>query len=212
MSDRENILNKLRQAQQPFTDIPPVENRKHVVPMADTSASALRERFVQEAEKLNCVIHAVGNEEDAIEQVLTLIGDDKTIQSWNPTLILPDLQDSLKNANIQISSSRTEPIRCGVTGIDAGLAATGSIIVNSGEGKPRHASLLPDVHIAVMNGEQILPDLEVYFETQKPDNFAEYRQVSNISIISGPSRTADIGMELVMGAHGPKQVHIVLIG
>jgi L-lactate dehydrogenase complex protein LldG len=101
--------------------------------------------------------------------------------------------------------------RVGLTGVDAALAATGSLVLSSGDGRARAASLLPPIHIAVVTADQILPDLESWLASSKAAGSAPIRRPSNIVVITGPSRTADIAMQLVMGMHGPREVHVVLM-
>lgn len=62
-----------------------------------------------------------------------------------------------------------------------------------------------------LRSTQIVPDLESWMAAQRADGFAAMRGASNIVVVSGPSRTADIAMELVMGMHGPRELHIVLL-
>jgi L-lactate dehydrogenase complex protein LldG len=85
------------------------------------------------------------------------------------------------------------------------------VVVMSGNGRYRAASLLPPVHIAVVTASQIVPDLESWWALQKAAGLEQIRQHSNIVVITGPSRTADIAMQLVMGMHGPRELHLVLL-
>ncbi|NDJ54030.1 MAG: lactate utilization protein, partial [Chloroflexi bacterium] len=75
----------------------------------------------------------------------------------------------------------------------------------------RSASLLPTMHIAIIRQEQIVPNFEAWAEQQRADEFEGFRQASNIVAISGASRTADIAMELILGMHGPAELHIVIL-
>jgi L-lactate dehydrogenase complex protein LldG len=102
-------------------------------------------------------------------------------------------------------------VRVGLTGVDAALAATGSVVVVSGSGRARAASLVPPIHIAVVAASQIVPDLESWWAVQKAAGLEQIRQHSNVVVITGPSRTADIAMQLVMGMHGPRELHLVLL-
>ena len=91
-----------------------------------------------------------------------------------------------------------------VTGCDCLVAQTGSIFVSTRSAGGRALSVLPPVHLVIARRDQIVPDL--------PAAFALLRQrygdhwPSAISLITGPSRTADIEKILVMGAHGPKRL------
>ncbi len=95
----------------------------------------------------------------------------------------------------------------GVTGADAMLAETGSLVLVSGPGRGRLASLLPPIHVALVERTRLvrsLPDLLL----TRPD-LAEAG--SNLICITGPSRTADIEHTLSRGVHGPGEVHVILV-
>jgi L-lactate dehydrogenase complex protein LldG len=187
-----------------------------MVPIGDPSPAELQTRFVAEAKKAACVVHPVHTSNAAIEVLLDLIGDDPLISSWEPANIpLPDLAEVLDKAGIN-HVGQDANVNIGLSGVDAALAATGSLVVSSGEGRYRATSLLPPIHIAVLTTDQIVPDLESWWAaqkwaTQKKSGLEQTRSHSNIVIITGPSRTADIAMQLVMGMHGPKELHLILI-
>ena len=217
MSSREQILGKLRQGKQslpskrPFPHIQPPQEHLHMVPLADTSPDALYGRFLQEAEQAACVVHQTADAEAAIAAILEIVGEDTAVSSWNPEHIpLPGLAEALDAANVA-RVGQDASVRVGLTGVDAALAATGSLVVMSGNGRPRAASLLPPVHIAVVAASQIVPDLESWWAGQKAAGLEQTRQHSNIVVITGPSRTADIAMQLVMGMHGPRELHLILL-
>lgn len=216
MSSREQILGKLRSGKRPFPHVSPPQNHLPMVPLQDKSAAGLYGRFVYEATQAACQIHEAASNEAAIAAILQLVGDDTTISSWDPAHIpLPGLAAALDAANIA-RVGQDASVRVGLTGVDAALAATGSVVVMSGYGRSRAASLLPPIHIAVVAASQILPDLESWWAApkwaaQKADGLEQTRQHSNIVVITGPSRTADIAMQLVMGMHGPRELHLILL-
>ncbi len=206
---RETILNKLRSARTPFEDVAPVEEKRHTVPFTDATPQEYYERFVQEATKLHCIIYETQGDSDALEVVLDIIGDDKQALMWDSAHIpIAGLQDAFNQQGIKSAALNDGSVRVGLTGVDAALAGTGSIVVVSGDGKSRQASLLPLVHVAVIKHDQILADLETFY---KSTNRATFRDHSNIAVISGPSKSADIAMELIHGMHGPGEVHLVLV-
>jgi L-lactate utilization protein LutC len=94
-------------------------------------------------------------------------------------------------------------LRVGVTKAICGLADTGSVLITDGEGSPLQASLLPEVHIAVLRASQILPSLENAMSLVKETRAAVF--------VTGPSRTADIEMTLTIGVHGPKELIVLLV-
>ncbi|MBI5958334.1 MAG: LUD domain-containing protein [Chloroflexi bacterium] len=212
MSSRESILKNLKAARSPFVDVPPVENRREVVLQDDLRPEALRAHFIKEAEKLSCQVTICASAADAIEQLLALLGDDRLLLSWDlPHIPLPGLAEALEHAGIKIAAPADAAVRVGLTGIDVALASTGSFILFSGPGKPRAVSLLPDLHVAVMTAGQIVPNLETWSATERANQIEDFRQTSSVLIVSGPSRTADIAMQLVLGAHGPAAVHILML-
>jgi L-lactate dehydrogenase complex protein LldF len=96
-------------------------------------------------------------------------------------------------------------LKVGVTGAFAGIADTGSLVLVGGEGRPLAASLLPDIHIALLQASDLVPTLSDVLGR------SEIRTASSSVIITGPSRTADIEMTLSIGVHGPKELHVFLI-
>lgn len=212
MGSREEILAKLRAAPKPFTDLPKRDTYLHMVPIEDKSPAALRKRFVEEAKKLACEVSEPASHADAIQQILALVGENKSVIAWDFVNIpLPGLADAITAAGIQIADVRDGSVRVGITGADAALASTGSLVVGSGAGKSRQASLLPALHIAVITPDQIVADLETWFDAQLAKGLQHFRSAAAHVVISGPSRTADIAMELVMGVHGPTRVHVVIL-
>jgi L-lactate dehydrogenase complex protein LldG len=94
----------------------------------------------------------------------------------------------------------------GVTGTHAALADCGGLVLVSGPGRGRLASVLPAVHVAVVEERRLRPSLAVLLR-EEPGLFDAG---SNVVIVAGPSRTADIEMTLTHGVHGPKHVHVIL--
>ncbi len=215
MSDsRDSILGRLRAAR-PLIQPPPARRdaASRVVPMDDTTPGALVDRFVREAQSLQSQVHQVESDQAAVDRIRSLIGEDRRIQRWAFEHIpVEGLEAALSERGIGAGEGRDPSIRIGLTGVDAALAATGSLVLEAGPGKPRLASLLPPVHIAVVRPDQIIPDLETWVGEQRTRGVDAYRRLSSVMVISGPSRTADIAMELILGMHGPGELHIVLVG
>lgn len=208
-SSRNRILEKLRAARDPFPDLEAPGERQTVTRRDDVSPGALRAQFIREAEALKCTVHEAASDADALEIILDLLGDDKQALMWDLAHIpVNGLAEALAGQGVAPAALRDREVRVGLTGADAGLAATGSLVVVSGAGKSRQASLMPPDHIAVLKADRILPDLEAFYAAQPRE---VYRQNSNIAVISGPSKSADIAMTMVHGMHGPGAVHIVIV-
>ena len=100
----------------------------------------------------------------------------------------------------------------GVSGIDYALADTGTLVLLTGRGRARSISLLPAVHIALIRPEQIISGLDDLFSLLREERgLASGALSSAITFITGPSRTADIELTLVVGVHGPQELHAVLL-
>ncbi len=181
-----------------------------MVPVDDHSGAALRARFASEAEKLGCAVHIVESAAQGIQQVLDLLGGDPAILSWDFEHIpLTGLAAALDEAGIRRVAG-DPAVRVGITGVDAGLAGTGSLVLTTGAGKPRLASLLPPVHIAILETGRIVPHFEAWAEQQRA-NGAHLDAGGTIVLIGGPSRTGDIANIPVRGVHGPGAVHIIIV-
>lgn len=183
-----------------------------MLPLEETSPPALVARFVGAAEKSGCTVHVFNREADALAHLLALLELESAILAWDPADIpLADLREGLRRKGVRVVSGDPD-VRIGLTGVDAGLASTGSLVLCSGTGKPRLASLLPPVHIAVLTAEQLFPGLEAWLATMSAGGLEQLGTISTISVISGPSRTGDIGNIPVRGVHGPAgEVHVLLI-
>ncbi|MBA4018152.1 MAG: hypothetical protein C0483_13350 [Pirellula sp.] len=97
----------------------------------------------------------------------------------------------------------------GITSADCAVAETGSLVMAHGAGLERIASLLPPVFVAVVERAQIVPDLfdvVAHFGGRLPEKLP-----SNITFITGPSKTGDIESKLVTGVHGPGKWHVIVI-
>jgi L-lactate dehydrogenase complex protein LldG len=92
----------------------------------------------------------------------------------------------------------------GVTGCDCLVAQTGSIIVSTLSAGGRALSVLPPTHLVIARREQIVPNLAAGMALLRKRYDKHWP--SALSVITGPSRTADIEKILVMGAHGPKRL------
>jgi L-lactate dehydrogenase complex protein LldG len=101
----------------------------------------------------------------------------------------------------------------GITGADYAVSETGSVVVMPRSGLSRLVSLVPPVHIALVRARDVVESLDDVFLLRRLDYYRNGSDMgSYLNFITGPSRTADIEQTLVVGVHGPKEVHMVLIG
>ncbi len=118
-----------------------------------------------------------------------------------------DEQRTLQRSAIRLNAIQAD---IGITGVDYAILETGSCVIIPNTGVSRLVSLLPPVHIAIVEARQILPSLDELF-TLTRHNFLNGNLSSYMNIITGPSRTADIEYTIVTGVHGPAEVHMIII-
>ncbi|QCR25193.1 lactate utilization protein [Pontibacter sp. SGAir0037] len=149
------------------------------------------------------------SEEDFFDQ-LYVFKKEQNIQHlfvWEP-----NLQNILYQAGIDYIDNDENFVRdaeAGLTTCEALITRTGSVLVSSARAGGRRLSIYPATHLVVAKASQLVHDIKdglQLIRDKYKNNFP-----SMISLVSGPSRTADIEKTLVMGAHGPKQLVLFLI-
>lgn len=98
--------------------------------------------------------------------------------------------------------------KLGITGTFCAIAENGTLMLLSGEGTHATTSLLPETHVAVVPASRVVRAMEDGWDRLRREHGRLPRQVN---FVSGPSRTADIEMTLVMGVHGPFRVHVIVV-
>ena len=100
-------------------------------------------------------------------------------------------------------------ILVGLTGADLAVAESGSILLGGQPGSSGLVSILPWVHLVLIHADSLVPDIDTAFE-----HIASRLEAGEGDWvwITGPSRTADIAHTLVLGAHGPNALHVMILG
>jgi L-lactate dehydrogenase complex protein LldG len=102
----------------------------------------------------------------------------------------------------------------GVTACLTGIAETGTLMLISGAASPTRNNFLPDTHIVVMRGDQVVATYEegwTRLRARQRQSDGAWEMPRTVNFITGPSRTGDIEQRIELGAHGPRRLHIVLI-
>jgi len=99
--------------------------------------------------------------------------------------------------------------RLGITGAFCAIAETGTLVFTTGADTPTASALLPDTHVAVVRADRVVAGMEEAFALVRAATGGMPRAMN---MISGPSRTGDIEQTIVLGAHGPYRVHLLLLG
>jgi L-lactate dehydrogenase complex protein LldG len=187
-------------------------------------------RFVGEFERVGGVFHRVADAGEAPAAIAAIARERgmRRVVAWHADALGRDVATALTAHGLQASAApdaevdRDERERrralaaaadLGVTGVDLAVAETGTLVVVSGAGRPRSASLLPSCHVAVFDREALVESLgqaSLVLEAWHDGTPPAWRGAS-INFITGPSRTADIELTLTRGVHGPREVHAVFV-
>lgn len=158
---------------------------------------------------------------EAVDRFLDVISGSSATRAviWqHPLLGTLDLVSALAGAGLQcweISEGTPERERMarismadvGITAVDYAVAETGSLVLCSRPGQARTVSLLPPIHVAFLAPDRLVASLEALSPLLQKELGARH-WASNIVLVTGPSRTADIELSLTQGVHGPKEVHV----
>jgi len=202
---RAAILARVRDAQR--TGRFPDATAARAEPPAPAAPEAMLARFLAELDALG-VEHHVEDSADGVRARIVAIVSGRSVLGWNVDKLPYAVATALPGAATGDSPRDVQAnAEVGVTGCDAVIAETGSLVTLSGGGKPRAASLLPPVHVAIVRRSEMFMTMGEYFE-KRPATIAT---AACCTFITGPSRTADIELTLTVGVHGPRKV-IVIVG
>lgn len=173
--------------------------------------------LIDNLEKLRAEVHRCQTPEEAAELVQKLASAAGWQQvAWHNDPLVGQAIATLSCETLQVDGpqgfdkDRLEGCQAGISSCEALVAQTGSILVGSGLSGGRGLSILPPVHIVVATLDQIVGTLGDAMHLMQERHGG--RLPSMLSFITGASRTGDIERILVLGAHGPKELHVILIG
>ena len=98
----------------------------------------------------------------------------------------------------------------GVSHALGGVAETGTLVLQSGDDNPTTINFLPEHHIVVIDAKDVAGDLETVIEAARR-KFGKGRMPRVLNFVTGPSRSGDIEQKLLLGAHGPRALHIIVV-
>ena len=178
-------------------------------------AADLRARFLQRATDMESTVESIPNREAIPAAVARYVNaldlpPALAIQKSQRGVCWPEFADlDWTGAGLAIEARPTlGDDRLGITGTFCAIAETGTLVVLTGAASPTATTLLPDTHIAVLSADRIVAGMEEAFALIRRERGTVPRA---INLISGPSRTGDIEQTIVLGAHGPYRVHILVI-
>lgn len=170
--------------------------------------SELVARFQARAESLSSTVEQVGCDADVPSRVAAYLRQHGVAASAVTTHELAAL--NWAGAGIAVSARcAVDADTTGISGCFCAIAETGTLMLLSSPATPATVSLLPETHIALVPVGRIVATMEEAFSLLRAEQGSLPRAVN---FISGPSRTGDIEQTIVLGAHGPCRVHLILIG
>jgi L-lactate dehydrogenase complex protein LldG len=230
VSERENILGRIREALRATAPFPgqhgdtahppppthtPTERAREWLPAVGDTWHDQLARFRANAADLKADFHCVADPAELAARLKEMRDRNgwKKIASHAGALTIPACQAlALPICRTDPTYDRAELETCdaAITECDALIAQTGSVLVTSRSAGGRALSVLPPHHVILARREQLLRDLPAAFDLIQRKYGAN--PPSMISFITGPSRTSDIERILVLGAHGPKELTVLLVG
>ncbi|HET6782155.1 MAG TPA: lactate utilization protein [bacterium] len=200
---RDAILTRLQPAADPTIPLP-TPSRLNAPP------SDLVSLFIERATAVGTEIETTRSETlaPAIIDELTKTGASR-VAMWEDRL-LAQVRAALRSTPIEVldpwdhARDKVPAADAGITIADFAIALTGTLVLDCSPAHPRSTSLLPPVHLAVVLGEHIVASLGDMLARTGP-------LPSALTFITGPSRTADIELTPVRGAHGPTRVKVFLL-
>jgi L-lactate dehydrogenase complex protein LldG len=225
MNHRDAFLARVRQAAEQGRSY-----RVHLKPVPEEAgylgaAGDLCERFAAEVNEVGGQAYVAADLPAAGEQLHQLLAEAgaRSAICWKHDLLdrlgLPgllatagvELYDYDRIATLPAEQQRRTLLACdiGITSCDCAIAETGTLMMCSQPGQERVGSLLPPMHIAIVERKQILPDLIDAFRLLAERGLD--RLASNVTFITGPSKTGDIELQLTTGVHGPGKWRVIVV-
>jgi L-lactate dehydrogenase complex protein LldG len=217
MSSREDILGRVRAGLQRNASNAAVGREVMAAalssrsegpkPAIDADPRALLERFRLKSEQQSSTVDIVAADADvpgAIARYLTAM---KLPTSAVVQPALAALEWAAAGLAVEARGARDADM-VGITGCFCAVAETGTLMMCSSPDTPAAVSLLPETHIAVVHAKRIVAYMEGAWNLARKELGTLPRAVN---FISGPSRTGDIEQTIVLGAHGPYRVHLVIV-
>jgi L-lactate dehydrogenase complex protein LldG len=185
---------------------------------ASPAEDSLTARFTRSATSIGAQVHSTTTVDwiDDLARLLTILraesvaippADDGFFDATRIEKLEQRLASEGITAKRETDDDTLFSVDAAITCVVAAIAESGTLVCQTAANTARGSSLIPPVHVAVVEAAQVLPDLCDYLQAlgERPELPAA------VSLITGPSKTADIEGVLVTGVHGPGQVHIVVV-
>ncbi len=219
MTARDDILGRIRTAiNRPAGAAPPsapaYANQPLIPARAQGTPAELTKRFIAMAIEAEISIERVSDVGDVAGSIADWLNAEglpgRAVISPDPAMDAYGW-DTAPALEIRRGATRGEDL-VSVTPTIAGIAETGSIMVTAGPGTPYTLNFLPETHIAIVHADRIVGGYEDAWARVRPNGETGASLPRTVTMITGPSRSSDIERTVTIGVHGPKRLHIVLVG
>lgn len=209
-SARESILGSIRThlaASAPFDERP--VSRVNPVTVSDKDLKlSLVDAFKHQVESVNGHCLITTDVSHTLEQIITALNAQRIAISDNPEVKRLLYATDLEIEELGIAPNAHDIFRfdAGISTAQAAIAETGTLVLDSAQERHRLVSLVPPVHIAIINASSIRETLSDALTLLQKD-----KEISPaVTFITGPSRTADIELTLTIGVHGPQELYVIV--
>lgn len=170
-------------------------------------SNEMAKRFRAKAEYLSSTIEQIESIIDAPSAVARYLA---SLELGSKAVATPDVAGlAWASAGLDVHEGvAVDADKVGISGCFCAIAETGTLLLLSGPASPASVSLLPETHIALVQESRIVATMEDAFALLRSERGGLPRAAN---FISGPSRTGDIEQTIVLGAHGPCRVHLIMV-
>jgi L-lactate dehydrogenase complex protein LldG len=176
----------------------------------------LFDTFKTRAEAVNAEVHRLATKAEALDFIQALMRTENVADVYQRRAVwlngsLLDgvdrqrLAEQTPGLTFDVTRDAAEASKIGISQLEWAISDTGTLVTDAAPVERRLASALPEIHVAVVATDAIQPDMPAALARIHPD------QSGYISMITGPSRTADIERVLTIGVHGPSRLVIVFV-
>jgi L-lactate dehydrogenase complex protein LldG len=192
-------------------------HRRNLLPARATTLDATGriELFAKMAEAVQTTVARVASDRDVPDAVARYLAAENLPAALK---MAPDPGlDALpwhERPLLQVQHGKAEPgDAVSLTPCLAAVAETGTLMLTSGESTPTTLNFLPDTHIVVVRGWQVVATYEDGWDLLRAQSADKlWGLPRTVNFITGPSRTGDIEQRIELGAHGPRRLHVILVG
>lgn len=221
MTARDDILNRIRgHIDASGVSTKPTEALP-VRTQGESSCDDMIQEFAQQLESVAGCCHCVQSHDEAAEVLRTIVaeGSSGTLARSSEPRVVQLVEQALGSTEVATESSPREVLldcAVGVTTAPLGIAEHGTIVMPSGDAdlgreRTRLVALLPLAHVAILRASDLVGTISEAL-SRLPSLGVEDRPLPpTVTFVTGPSRTADIQQELVLGVHGPHAQHVILL-